>query len=216
MNTEINGPMRVEGEIDAALRMLGETQPPAEIVSRVHQRLEAAAVSQRARSGRVPLIPATGIAMAALALVAIFIPMHRTQRDQTPEIEIARLVAATPIAQATIVPPSATLETERADEGKRLVQYSTRRRGRQSPDTRHATSLLSYPLTRQEKLLLQFARSAKPADLQALNPEYQAKVEAQQEAEFDAYVKSEDSSSTQETAETAATNQPIHPGMRLP
>ena len=49
MNTELNGPMRVEGDIDAALRMLGETQPPAEIVSRVHQRLEAAAVSQRNR-----------------------------------------------------------------------------------------------------------------------------------------------------------------------
>jgi hypothetical protein len=65
---------------------------------------------------------------------------------------------------------------------------------------RHAANLLSYPLTRQEKLLLQFARNAKPADLQAPNPEYQAKVEAQQEAEFAAYLKSTDSSGTQEAA----------------
>ena len=47
MTGEQNVPMRVEDEIDAALKMLGETRPPAEIVSRVHHRLDAAIISQR-------------------------------------------------------------------------------------------------------------------------------------------------------------------------
>ena len=59
---------------------------------------------------------------------------------------------------------------------------------------------MSYPLTRQEKLLVRFVQTAKPEDLQALNPEYQAKVEAEQEAEFAAYLKSGSSSNTKETA----------------
>jgi hypothetical protein len=194
--------MRVEDDIDAALKLLGETQPPAALVSRVHQRVEAAAMSQRARSGRVLLIPAAGIAMAALALVAIFTPVHRTQRDQTSAVQTARLVAATPPAKATIMPPSATGATKSFEEGKRSVQLSTERRSRQSRENQHATNLLSYPLTRQEKLLLQFAHHAKPADLQALNPEYQAKVEAQQDAEFAAYLKSGSSFDTESATQS--------------
>jgi hypothetical protein len=200
MNAEHNGPMTVEDDIDATLKMLGETQPPAEIVTRVHQRHEAAAMSQRARSGRVRLIPVAGIAMATLAIFAVFIQMQRTQKDQASGVQTARVVANTPLAQVTGMPSSATVETERANEGKRLVQFHTKRRSRQSRAVRHVTNLLSYPLTRQEKLLLRFVQTAKPEDLRDLNPEYQAKVEAQQEAEFDAYLKSGSGSSTKETA----------------
>jgi hypothetical protein len=107
-----------------------------------------------------------------------------------------------------MMPPSATVETERSVEGKRLVQYSTKRGGRQNREVaRHVTNLLSYPLTRQEKLLLQFARNAKPVDLQALNPEYQAKVEAQQDAEFAAYLKSGGSSDTEGATQTQQSTQ---------
>ena len=60
---------------------------------------------------------------------------------------------------------------------------------------------MSYPLTRQEKLLVQFAQHAKPEDLRDLNPEYQAKVEAQQEAEFAAYLKSGSSSGNNGTTQ---------------
>ncbi|MHB1960162.1 MAG: hypothetical protein ACYCO5_14205 [Acidobacteriaceae bacterium] len=199
---------KIDEEIDAALKLLSEVQPPAAMGSRVYRRLSIAApASQRARSARVLLVPAAGIAMAALALVAIFTPMHRTQRDQPSEIETARLVAATPIAQATIMHPSATAETKRLREGKRSVQLSTERRSRQSRENRHTANLLSYPLTRQEKLLLVFARTAKPEDLQALNPEYQAKVEAQQDAEFAAYVKSGESSDAESATQSNPSTQ---------
>jgi hypothetical protein len=207
MNAEHKGPMRVEDEIDAALKMLGETEPPAEMVSHVHQRLEAAALLQRARSGRRLLIPAAGVAIAAMVLLAIFTQSHRVGRDQTPAVESARLVANTPLAQVTGMPPSTAVETERAEEGKRLVQFYTVRRSRRSREVRHAANLLSYPLTRQEKLLLEFARNAKPADLQALNPDYQANVEAQQDAEFAAYLKSGSRSDTERAAQTKDSTQ---------
>jgi hypothetical protein len=207
MNAEHKGPLGDEDEIDAALKMLGETQPPAAMVSHVHQRLEAAVLSQRVRAARRLLIPAAGVAMAALAIFAIFIQMHRVGRDQTPAAETARLVANTPLAQVTGVPPSATVETERAEEGKRLMQFHTERRSRRSREVRHATNLLSYPLTRQEKLLVRFVQTAKPADLQALNPEYQANVEAEQEAEFAAYLKSSSSSDTESATQTKPSTQ---------
>jgi len=87
-------------------------------------------------------------------------------------------------------------------KGSGLCSLSTERRSRQSRENQHATNLLSYPLTRQEKLLLQFAHHAKPADLQALNPEYQAKVEAQQDAEFAAYLKSGSSFDTESATQS--------------
>ena len=200
MTTEHNGPMKVEDEIDAALKMLGETQPPAALVSRMHSCLETAAMSQRARSGRVLLIPAAGVAIAALVLVALFSQMHRTQRHQTSAVETARLVAATPLVQATIMSPSATAATKSPQEGKRLVQHFAERRSRLNRENRRAANFLSYPLTRQEKLLVRFVQTAKPEDLRDLNPEYQAKVEARQDAEFAAYLKSGSDSSTKETA----------------
>ena len=201
MTTEHNRPMRVEHEIDAALKMLGETQPPEAIVSRMHSCLETAAMSQRARSGRVLLIPAAGVAIAALVLVALFSQMHRTQRDQTSAVETARLVAATPLARATIVPLPASVATKGSQVGKRSVQLSAERRNHANRENRHATNLLSYPLTRQEKLLMEFVRHARPEDLRDLNPDYQAKIEAQQEAEFAAYVKSGSSSGNTRTTQ---------------
>ena len=207
MTGEQNVPMRVEDEIDAALKMLGETRPPAKIVSRVHHRLEAAIISQPAKPSRRFLIPAAGVAMAAVILAAIFIPMYRAQVNRASAIETARVVANTPLAQATMMPPSATTEAQRSQEGKRLVRYYTQPRSRHSRETRHVNSLLSYPLTRQEKLLVQFARNAKPADLQALNPEYQAKVEAQQDAEFAAYLKSGRNSDAESATHTTESTQ---------
>ena len=200
MNAKHNRPMRVEDDIDAAMKLLGETQPPAAVVSRVHQRLEAAVISQRARLSRRFLIPTAGVALAALVLLAIITQTHRTQRDQTSAVEITRLVTTAPVAQETIVPSSTTIATKSSQKGKRPVQLSFERRSRQRLESRHATNLLSYPMTRQEKLLVRFVQTAKPADLQALNPEYQAKVEAQQEAEFATYLKSGSGSGTKETA----------------
>jgi hypothetical protein len=208
MNVEHDGRIRVEDDIDAALKMLGETQAPAALVSRVHRSLDVAAMSRSTRSSRRFLIPAAGVAMAAVALVAIHTSIHRTPDDQSSAVETARLVAATPPERATAVPPAAPVATKSFEEEKRSVQPpAVRRLRREHREYRHATNLLSYPLTQQEKLLLQFAHNAKPADLQALNPEYQAKLEAQQEAEFAAYLKSVSSSDRESATQTTEQTQ---------
>lgn len=153
------------------------------------------------------LIPAAGVAMAALAGIAMFTQVHRARVNQAAAVETARLFATPPPAQLAIAPPSVSVAIKSSGEGKRSVQLSTVRRSRPNREHRHATNLLSYPLTRQEKLLLQFAHNAKPADLQALNPEYQAKVEAQQEAEFAAYLKSGSSFDTESATQTTESTQ---------
>jgi len=207
MTGEHNRPITNEDEIDAALRMLSEMQPPSEMVSRVHRSLETAAMSQRASSGRRLLVPAAGIAMAAFALVAAFTQMYRVPETRR-SAETAKLVATAPLEQMTAVSPAAPVAPENFEAGKRSVREpAVRRVQRERREHRHATNLLSYPLTRQEKLLLQFARTAKPADLQALNPEYQAKVEAQQDAEFAAYLKSGRSTNAESATQTTESTQ---------
>jgi len=207
MTGEHNRPITNEDEIDAALRMLSEMQPPSEIVSRVHRSLETAVMSQGATSGRRLLIPVAGMATAAFALVAAFTQMYRVPETRR-SAETAKLVATVPLEQATAVPPAAPVPPKTFEKGKRSMQplavRTVRREGREH---RNSTNLLSYPLTRQEKLLLQFAHHAKPADLQALNPEYQAKVEAQQEAEFAAYLKSGTRSDTESATQTTELTQ---------
>jgi hypothetical protein len=54
---------------------------------------------------------------------------------------------------------------------------------------------------------VQFVHHARAADLQALNPEYQAKVEAQQDAEFAAYIKSGGNSDTEGATQTTESTQ---------
>lgn len=208
MISELNGSMGVKDQIDAALKMLGDVQPPEAIVTRVHQRLETTAMSQPTRSARRFLIPAAGVAMVAAVILAIFTEMHRVAENQASAVETARLVANTPPDQATKTSASATAETENAREQTPIrrpaVAWQTRR-GR--PRYRHIANLLSYPLTGQEKLLVRFAETAKPEDLKTLNPEYQAKVEAQQEAEFTAYLKSGSDSDAESTTQTKQSTQ---------
>ena len=203
MNSELNGSMGVEDEIDAALKMLGDVQPPEAIVTRVHQRLETTAISQPTRSGRRFLIPAACVAMAAAVVLAIFTEVHRVAENQASAVETASLVANTPPAQATKMSASATAVAENARERTPIrrpaVAWQNRR---ERPRYRHIANLLSYPLTGQEKLLVRFAETAKPEDLKTLNPEYQAKVEAQQEAEFAAYLKSGSDSDAESTTQT--------------
>jgi hypothetical protein len=146
--------------------------------------------------------------MAAIVLVVLFSHMHRTQEHRASAVETAKLDAATPTGKAIIMPPCAAAAGKRFEEGKRSVQLPAVRRVRGNHrEYRHAANLLSYPLTRQEKLLVRFVQTAKPADLQALNPEYQAKVEAQQDAEFVAYLKSGSSSDTESATVTTESTQ---------
>lgn len=196
-----NAPIQIEKKIDAALKLLSETRPPAAMASRIHRSLETAmAASGQARRGRLFWVPATCAAVAAVLLV-VFFQAHRMRGKQEPAVETAKMVSVDPVS-----PRLADSQPELAPERSREQRVSAPNvhrdaRRRERSHYRHAVNLFSYPLTRQEKLLLQFAATAKPEDLRDLNPEYQAEVEARQEAEFAAYLKSGNSSNKQRAAD---------------
>ncbi|HWF67658.1 MAG TPA: hypothetical protein VN670_10145 [Acidobacteriaceae bacterium] len=200
MNLEHDALM-IEKEIDAALKLLNETQPPAQMASRIHLSLETT-IAARGQTYRGPLfwVPATCAAVAAVLLL-VFFQTHWTRGTQLPAVETAK-IAADSVSQkiASSRPESAPEHSHERDASITNVHQKPHRRTH--AQYRHAANLFNYPLTRQEKLLLQFAATAKPEDLRDLNPEYQAKVEAQQEAEFLAYVKS----GTQKTKTSPETN----------
>ncbi len=203
MRLENDNTTKIEREIDAALKMLGGTKVPAAMTSRIYRSLETAG---RDRRGWLFWVPATCAAMAAVTL-AIFIQTHSVRGKQTSQVETAKVVVA-PNALPDRAMTQSTIVAAESFRGRKLPAVranpiSHQRRGAH----RHAVNLLSYPLTRQEKLLVKFAETAGPNDLQTLNPEYQAKIEAQQEAEFAAYLKSGNSPSDNGTTETTENTQ---------
>lgn len=184
MNRQQTRSANFEHEIDAALEMLGDAQPPAGLASRLHRSLETAALSSQKDFRWSLWLPAAGAVMAAL-LLAVFLQPRFAPHRQTSAMQIAEL----PDINSTsgkFQRPSAIPVARSDNQGVAIHRNPA---ARKRPVSRHAANLMSYPLTRQEKLLLEFAQHAKPEDLKDLNPEYQAKVEAQQEAEFEAYLK---------------------------
>jgi len=194
MNPEQKISANFEHEIDAALRMLSDVQPPAGLAPRIHRSLETAVSSQKDFRWSLWL-PAAGAVMAAL-LLAAFLQARSAQPRQTSAVRIAELPDMNSVAAKIHLPAESVSKHN-------VAMLANRRHAvvRKRPVYRHAANLMSYPLTRQEKLLVQFALHARPEDLQDLNPEYQAKVEAQQKAEFAAYVKSGSSSGNSETTQ---------------
>lgn len=194
---------KFDEEIDAALKMLSETTPPTAMVTRIHQGLEiAATTSLQTRFGRRFWVPATCVAMAAVLFV-VFFQARWARQNRTSVVAPATLARVTPAPLGHAASRPAVLPAGNYRTRERFSQRAdVRRSRREHPQYRHVANLLSYPLTRQEKLLVRFVQTAKPEDLQALNPEYQAKVEAEQEAKFAAYLKSGSSSDTPATEET--------------
>lgn len=189
---------KIDREIDAALKMLGGVEPPAEMASRIHQKLEAAGSVPEGNRRRLFWIPAT-CAVAAAVLLVLFLPSHGLREQQAPTTENAKLeiVQPAPSLPASTQPEIVAPENN-GERAVSKVRRSSHRRQRH--EYRHAKNLLNYPLTQQEKLLVEFAQNAKPEDLQYLNPEYQEKLQEQQKAEFAAYLKPNSISSTEGTA----------------
>lgn len=195
MNRKQTTSANFEHEIDAALKMLGDVQPPADLAYRIHLSLETAAVSSQKDFRWFLWLPTAGAVMAAL-LLAVFLQARSARPKQASTVQTAELRGMNSVAAGIQLPPESVSK-------QNIAMLANRRHavGRKRPVYRHAANLMSYPLTRQEKLLLQFAQNAKPEDLKDLNPEYQAKVKAQQKAEFEAYVKSGSSSGSSGTTQ---------------
>lgn len=199
MNRERN----YDQEIDAALAMMDGTQSPADLGVRVQGALATAAASHAIRGARFFWISAAGAATAAV-LLTVMVGMQEVRRQQR-SVETGLTATHAEISEPPAVLPS------RPDP----VPVAVRRAHRRANGERfHPATLMNYPLTRQEKLLVQFVRTASPKDLEMLNPAYQAKLEDQQEAEFNAYLQSgsqsgsRDSETATTTASSAESSQP--------
>lgn len=197
--------LTMEEKIDLALRMAANPSLPAGLANRAQQRVAAAAEGNLPRMPWLLAVPATCAALVAIVLLAVGLQRHSPRKEAVRPVETAR------VSSATVAQTQAGLRNPAS--APRQISPQPVRKFRRAADhgrsRRHAANLFSYPLTRQERLLVEFARNAKPADLQILNPEYQAKVEAKQEAEFAAYLKSGESSTDDrsETTQTKPTTQ---------
>lgn len=180
--------------IDAALRIASDCRIPAGLEDRVQQRLRSAAEAEPSNALRWARIPAA-VGITAVVLAAILLSLHSRPAKH---LDVAHLLAPAAVETAsnhltTLLPTTHLQKPE-----TRLVLMTARHHDRTGV-RRHAANLLNYPLTKQERLLIQFARTATPAELQLLNPQYQAKLEAQQEAAFAAYIRSGENPAAQET-----------------
>ncbi len=176
--------MLMIASIDEALRLAASGQPPAGYFERLQRRIAAAPETHRVRGALWLWIPA-GCAVAAVFL-AVILPMllHSSKPERIAAVRESN-IANLPAASRANLPPSRTKAHALTVSRPRLRHQKARRVA-----TRDAANLFDYPLTHQEKLLVEFARTATPDELKELNPEYQAKMEAKQEAEFAAYLKS--------------------------
>jgi hypothetical protein len=194
-------------EIDAALKLLAEVPVPAAMTSRIHRSLDEAAAADGPGRFRWPVwVPATCAAVGVI-LVAVILqsPVRRGMQRAAGETVRTTVADAAPGRLDVSHAAQHSAESSRKrGPATRMVPATVH--ARKFPRYQHAANLLDYPLTRQEKLLVQFARTATPAELQMLNPEYQAKIEAQQEAAFAAYVNSGSDSGTRQAETSATTN----------
>lgn len=183
----------LDEQIDLILQLAATPQPPAGLASRVQQRIANAAPACPPRRTWLTAVP-VGCAALAVGLSILVLLHHSSQQPTTLSHQPAHISYAE-LPEPQRVGPHPASDSHRNDT---LLTQHLRRPAPYGPRG-HAANLLSYPLTRQEQLLVRLVQTAKPADLQILNPEYQAKVEAQQEAEFAAYLKSSDSSADDTT-----------------
>jgi hypothetical protein len=198
MNRQSDVNISPDEQMDAALRIVSDCGVPAGLVDRVRERVHATAESEAPGTLRWVRVPAV-VGVAAAILVAVLLSLHSRPVER---VDVANLSSAAAVqtlsSHATaVVQPAHLQETE---SGR--VLKAERHHGK-TVARRHSANLLNYPLTKQERLLVQFAQTASPEELQILNPQYQAKVEAQQEAEFVAYIHSADNSGAQGTQEAA-------------
>ncbi|HEX4021448.1 MAG TPA: hypothetical protein VHX63_09905 [Acidobacteriaceae bacterium] len=201
----------LDARIDDALRAASHAAPAPELAQRIVLRLESAAVEDRAGRFRWPrvLVPAAGCAAVALLMVA-GMRMHEraqagaksamTSRTETVAAVPGEAVPETDAEEATARRASArNAEEDGAGLKARGSKYAARRVSRPVRQTFPD----NYPLTHQERLLVQLAKTVNPAELQMLNPVYRAAQEAKEDAAFEAYLHSSAAASDSSTATNA-------------
>jgi hypothetical protein len=207
MGTERNSH---DDAIDKVLAAMREAAPPEGMDARIEQRLHRQA-SMPATLSRLPATStltgawwrgafsgaAAATLVAGVVLFTSYIFLARSSRSQTTGLASNRGGAA-----PAVVPVSASTGTP-ADEARAHPCFNgtvLRAHGSEPlpnaqllrTDTRLESALPSHPapqleLTLQERELVRLARTADPKVLASLNPETQARLDAEEEADFDKF-----------------------------
>jgi len=187
--------------VEKVLAALKTAAPPEGMEARIAERLRQHALAPppaaRWRNlllGSTPMAAwgrgvLTGAAMATLAACVVLVGQHRSQliavNSHSAAITRSTAVNATPVS-APLTKPCAGPSTLRVHTAVPLPMAVPSPRleiahGERLASSRPAPEL---GLTTQERQLLRLTKIADPRQLATLNPETQAKLEAQQEAEF--------------------------------
>jgi hypothetical protein len=209
-----NHQMNPDDAIDKTLAALRDAAPPEGMQARIAHRLQQpAAVAAHSRWrhlltgstlsaawGRGAL---TGAATALLIVGALLLAQHGLRTKPEPEHYAIGEIAAARNAAPAITPVSSSARTLPIGEARANLCASTdatagaQRARRALPayrdqtlrDARFAPSHPApvLPLTAQERALVELARTANPTVLAALNSETQARMEAEDAAEFNKF-----------------------------
>ncbi len=173
MRSEGKGAMtgqQIDIQIDAALRAVGQAEIPAGLAQRVASRVEqhagASSVAQNKSSfsGWYRLLPVLGGAVAAALLLAAGLQMTLRVHEQAQQAAMSQPKTpeqTSPVSHKTSSAPTVIATKAKTFPLEKKNKPSSLRR------TRHY-ELGSYPLTHQERLLVQLARSVNPKELQML------------------------------------------------
>lgn len=175
---------QVYQQIDAALRAAGHAKIPAGLAERLTLRMQqtAAMSIRKGYAQRIRLLPVFSCAVTAALLMAIGLQitlrLHERRRNsalrQSDLQEIAENLNAKNQAMVKAPEPIAVPVKNR---------INVKGKPRESRQGRHY-ELLSYPLTHQERLLLQLARTLNHKEAQSLNSGYRPAQEVKNQAEF--------------------------------
>jgi hypothetical protein len=190
--------------VEKVLAALKTAAPPegmdARIEERLRQHAQAATTVPTWRNRIAASLPTaawgrgalTGAAMATLAIAAVLFHQREKQLPAKPNQPIAATpssapITARPVSRATD-PPCPSPRILRAHATAPVLEVSPL-----TPETLRAESFArsrpapAMPLTAQERQLARLVHTADPRQLATLNPETQARLEAEDAAEFEKF-----------------------------
>ena len=188
--------------VDKVLAALREAVPPEGIETRIAQRLANHATATPA-SARDWLAGSTstgawwrgaiaGAAAATLAICAVLLVQHRSRMAPAPLQTTAGNTAsrsfnpsphATPASQSRVTPCAHTT-VFRVDTSLPVKPQEDLRAQTNAEATAPSRPAPELPMTPQERSLARLAHTADPRELASLSPEIQARLEAEDAAEF--------------------------------
>ena len=175
---------QADQQIDAALRAAGHAKIPAGLAERVTLRMQQSSAMpiKKGYAQRIRLLPVLSSAVAAALLMAIGLQITLRLRE-------GRKNSALRQSERQEIAENLNVKSQAIPKATDIIAFPVKNRvyakdkPRESWRAQHY-ELLSYPLTHQERLLLQLARTIDPKEVQMLNSGYRPVQVVKSETEF--------------------------------